>query len=102
MADRSDPSPFDGNAFRYLLWESVISNRARSDVAAKAETGKLVGIIDSMTKDERLFPGQITDEGRCRRIAIGAGVTVNEVKEFINQFSALNEVMQRLRSTWNW
>ena len=74
-----------------------IRGRYVIDTEADRDARKLIGIIDSMTSEERCSPGQITEEGRRRRIAGGAGVALNEVDEFVRQFDALSQVVRRIR-----
>ena len=46
----------------------------------EAEMGRVFGIIDSMTKQERRTP-KVIDASRRKRIAAGAGVEPHEVNE---------------------
>jgi signal recognition particle subunit SRP54 len=57
---------------------------------------RLVGIIDSMTPDERRNPKRSIDQSRRRRIAAGAGVEAHEVNELVKQFDAMADVMKNL------
>lgn len=51
------------------------------------------GIIDSMTKQERAKP-EILKASRKRRIAAGAGVTVQEVNRLLAQFEQARKMMK--------
>ncbi len=57
---------------------------------------RLVGIIDSMTPDERRNPSKVIDQSRRRRIAAGAGVEPHEVNELVKQFDGMADVMKRM------
>ncbi len=55
---------------------------------------RLVGIIDAMTPAERSKP-EIIKASRKRRIATGAGVTVQEVNRLLNQFEQTQKMMRQ-------
>jgi signal recognition particle subunit SRP54 len=55
-----------------------------------------IGIIDSMTPDERRRPAIIA-ASRKRRIAAGAGVQVQEVNRLLKQFMQMEKVMRKMR-----
>jgi len=55
-----------------------------------------IGIIDSMTRDERRRP-RLIDGSRKRRIAAGAGVQVQEVNRLLKQFQQMEKVMKKMR-----
>lgn len=57
---------------------------------------KWLAIINSMTYEELDNP-EIIDKSRMRRIAIGAGVEVEDVKELINYYKNLQRMMRQLR-----
>jgi signal recognition particle subunit SRP54 len=57
--------------------------------------GRTVGIIDSMTPQERARP-EIIKASRKRRIATGAGVTVQEVNRLLNQFEQMQKMMKMM------
>ena len=65
-------------------------------VDAERDINRLVGIINSMTKDERRNPKQVIDQSRRRRIAAGAGVQPHEVNELVKQYEPVREMMQRM------
>lgn len=54
---------------------------------------RTVGIIDSMTPQERARP-EILKASRKRRIAAGAGVSVQEVNRLLNQFEQMQKMMK--------
>jgi signal recognition particle subunit SRP54 len=59
---------------------------------------RLLGIVDSMTPDERRNPSKIVDQSRRRRIAAGAGVEPHEVNELVKQFDAMAGIMKQMSS----
>ncbi|MGE0029957.1 MAG: signal recognition particle protein [Steroidobacteraceae bacterium] len=56
-----------------------------------------IGIINSMTPDERRRPAIIA-ASRKRRIATGAGVPVQEVNRLLKQHQQMEKVMKKMRS----
>ena len=54
---------------------------------------RIEGIINSMTRAERSKP-EILKASRKRRIAAGAGVTVQEVNQLLNQFEQTQKMMK--------
>jgi signal recognition particle subunit SRP54 len=57
--------------------------------------GRLEGIINSMTPQERKHPDLIK-ASRKRRIAAGAGVSVQEVNRLLNQFEQAQKMMKMM------
>jgi signal recognition particle subunit SRP54 len=55
----------------------------------------MAAIIDSMTPEERLRP-QLIKGSRKRRIANGAGRTVQEVNKLLKQFTQMQKMMKKL------
>jgi signal recognition particle subunit SRP54 len=55
---------------------------------------RIEGIINSMTAQERTKP-EIIKASRKRRIATGAGVSVQEVNRLLNQFEQMQKVMRQ-------
>ncbi len=51
-------------------------------------------IIDSMTRRERFYP-DILNGSRKRRIALGAGVTIQEVNRLLKQFEDMKKMMKK-------
>ena len=68
------------------------------DVDVETDMRRLVGIIDSMTPDERRNPSKMVDQSRRRRIAAGAGVEPHEVNELVKQFDGMADMMKRMSS----
>ena len=60
------------------------------------DLGRLFGIIDSMTAEERRNPTKVVDPSRRRRIAAGSGVQPNEVSELIKQFDGMSSIMKQM------
>ena len=71
----------------------VLGQQANGVVQEKA-IRRIVGIIDSMTPQERAKP-EILKASRKRRIAAGAGVPVQEVNRLLNQFEQAQKVMKQ-------
>jgi signal recognition particle subunit SRP54 len=57
---------------------------------------RTVGIIDSMTAKERAKP-ELLKASRKRRIAAGAGVSVQEVNRLLNQFEQMQKMMKMVQ-----
>lgn len=67
-----------------------------ADVDADQDMRRLMGVIDSMTPEERRNPAKTIDASRRRRIAAGAGVEPREVNELVKQFDAMAGTMQQM------
>ncbi len=65
------------------------------DVDVDQDFGRVNGMIDSMTLDERRNP-RIIDQSRRRRIATGSGVEPHEVNALIKQFDEMADAMKRI------
>jgi signal recognition particle subunit SRP54 len=57
--------------------------------------GRTVGIIESMTPQERAKP-EIIKASRKRRIAAGAGVSIQEVNRLLGQFEQMQKMMKMI------
>ncbi len=57
--------------------------------------GRIQGMIDSMTKEERRNP-DIIDTNRRRRIAAGSGIQPHEVNQFLKQFNQIRTLMRQM------
>jgi signal recognition particle subunit SRP54 len=57
---------------------------------------RIVGIIDSMTPQERAKP-ELIKASRKRRIATGAGVPVQAVNQLLNQFEQMQKMMKMMK-----
>lgn len=58
--------------------------------------GRLFGVIDSMTPEEKRHPDRVIDQSRRRRIAAGAGVEPHEVNELVKQFGSVSSMMKEM------
>ncbi|OYT40854.1 MAG: signal recognition particle protein [Desulfurococcales archaeon ex4484_58] len=58
--------------------------------------GKWIAIINSMTYEELDKP-EIIDKRRMKRIAIGAGVDVDDVRELLKQYEAMKKLTKQLK-----
>jgi signal recognition particle subunit SRP54 len=61
------------------------------------EMGKFEAIVRSMTPKERRAP-EVINGARRKRIALGAGVSVQEVNRVLNQFEQMRQMMRMLAS----
>jgi len=66
------------------------------DVDTEKGMKRMLGIIDSMTPDERRNPKKTIDQSRRRRIAAGAGVEPHEVNELVKQFDVIAAMMKQM------
>jgi len=69
-----------------------ISKQIPEGTAEKA-MGKVEAIINSMTPKERANPA-LLKASRKRRIAMGAGTTVQEVNKLLKQFEQMQQMMK--------
>ena len=56
---------------------------------------RIEGIINSMTLNERAYP-DLLKASRKRRIAAGAGVSVQEVNRLLSQFEQTQKMMKMM------
>jgi signal recognition particle subunit SRP54 len=70
-----------------------VAGQLQGGVEEKA-IGRVEGIINSMTPQERARP-EILKASRKRRIAAGAGASVQEVNRLLNQFEQTQKVMKQ-------
>jgi signal recognition particle subunit SRP54 len=57
---------------------------------------KVEAVILSMTKKERLHPELLSNASRLRRIASGSGTTLNDVRQIVQRFYGMRNVMKRV------
>jgi len=83
---------------------SALMDKLPGNLAQMAQAGpqmddkvmrRIEGIIDSMTALERARP-EVIKASRKRRIAAGAGVTVQEVNRLLNQFEQMQKMMKMM------
>src|SRR5262249_18065161 len=79
----------------------ILPSGERVEVDAKQESRRVLGIIRSMTNDEREYPEQI-HPNRARRIALGSGMDPQEVDEFVRQFLEMRKFMSQRQKTRAW
>ncbi len=69
------------------------ARRAEAARSTSAPSARLEGIINSMTPAERAKP-ELLKASRKRRIAAGAGVSVQEVNRLLTQFEQTQKMMK--------
>ncbi|MDH5285704.1 MAG: signal recognition particle protein [Betaproteobacteria bacterium] len=70
-----------------------LARAAQGQQVDERRIGRIEGIINSMTREERAKP-ELLKASRKRRIAAGAGVTVQEVNQLLNQFEQAQKMMK--------
>ena len=70
-----------------------IARAAQGASLDEKRVARLEGIISSMTQQERVKP-ELLKASRKRRIAAGAGVSVQEVNQLLNQFEQTQKMMK--------
>ena len=70
-----------------------IARAAQGATLDEKRVARLEGIINSMTPQERVKP-ELLKASRKRRIAAGAGVSVQEVNQLLNQFEQTQKMMK--------
>jgi len=70
-----------------------LARAAQTATVDERRIGRLEGIINSMTPLERAKP-ELLKASRKRRIAAGAGVSVQEVNQLLNQFEQTQKMMK--------
>jgi signal recognition particle subunit SRP54 len=68
---------------------------------AERDMRRMEGILQSMTAKERRQPALLMDgkskASRKRRIALGAGVQIQEVNRLLNQFDQMQQMMKKMK-----
>jgi signal recognition particle subunit SRP54 len=72
-----------------------LARAAQQTTIDEKRIGRIGGIIDSMTPAERAKP-ELIKASRKRRIAAGAGVSVQEVNQLLNQFEQTQKMMKMM------
>jgi signal recognition particle subunit SRP54 len=72
-----------------------IPDSVKAQVGDK-ETAKLIAIVNSMTPQEREFPGVIKGS-RKKRIAAGSGTQVQDVNKLLKQFQQMQKMMKKMK-----
>jgi signal recognition particle subunit SRP54 len=70
-----------------------LARAAQGTQVDERRIARIEGIIDSMTPLERAKP-ELIKASRKRRIATGAGVSVQEVNQLLNQFEQTQKMMK--------
>jgi len=65
---------------------------------AERDVRRMEGIICSMTPLERRKP-ELLKATRKRRVAMGAGVQVQEVNRLLNQFGQMRDMMKKMKGS---
>jgi len=73
-----------------------LAQAAQSSQVDERQMGRLEGIINSMTREERARP-ELMKASRKRRVAAGAGVTVQEVNRLLTQFEQMQKMMKQMQ-----
>jgi signal recognition particle subunit SRP54 len=72
-----------------------MARAAQNAPVDERKIGRIEGIIDAMTPGERSKP-ELLKASRKRRIAAGAGVSVQEVNQLLNQFEQAQKMMKMM------
>jgi len=70
-----------------------VARAAQGATLDERRIGRIEGIINSMTHQERVKP-ELLKASRKRRVAAGAGVTVQEVNQLLAQFEQTQKMMK--------
>ncbi|MEP6678984.1 MAG: signal recognition particle protein, partial [Betaproteobacteria bacterium] len=70
-----------------------LARMAQTSQVDERKIARVEGIINSMTRNERAKP-EVIKASRKRRIAAGAGVSVQEVNQLLNQFEQAQKMMK--------
>jgi signal recognition particle subunit SRP54 len=70
-----------------------LARAAQGQPLDERKIGRIEGIINSMTPTERAKP-ELLKASRKRRVAAGAGVSVQEVNQLLNQFEQAQKMMK--------
>ncbi|OGA12372.1 MAG: signal recognition particle protein [Betaproteobacteria bacterium RIFCSPLOWO2_12_FULL_63_13] len=73
-----------------------LAQAAQSSQVDEGRMRRLEGIINSMTPQERARP-ELMKASRKRRVAAGAGVTVQEVNRLLTQFEQMQKMMKHMQ-----
>jgi signal recognition particle subunit SRP54 len=73
-----------------------LAQTAQSSQLDERQMRRLEGIINSMTREERARP-DLMKASRKRRVAAGAGVSVQEVNRLLAQFEQMQKMMKQMQ-----
>jgi signal recognition particle subunit SRP54 len=71
-------------------------SQMRGNQNPEEDIRRLIGIIDSMTPDERCNPSKTVDQTRRYRIATGAGVEPHQVDDLVRQFDRMADMLKKI------
>jgi signal recognition particle subunit SRP54 len=74
-----------------------VARAAQGAPVDERRIARIEGIINSMTRAERVKP-ELLKASRKRRVAAGAGVSVQEVNQLLAQFEQTQKMMRGLRN----
>jgi signal recognition particle subunit SRP54 len=78
-----------------------MGDRITGGEGAEPSLRRIQGMIDAMTRKERVSPG-LLDDPRRRRIAAGAGVHPQDVERFLGQFQRMRALMRQMAQMSIW
>jgi signal recognition particle subunit SRP54 len=78
------------------LPQQLVGQLSPAQLQDDTQFRRIEGIINSMTGKERAHP-DIIKASRKRRIATGAGVTVQEVNRLLSQFEQMQKMMKMMK-----
>ncbi len=84
-----------GGMMEKLPGMAQVPDAVKAQVGDK-ETNRMIAIINSMTPQEREFPG-IIKSSRKKRIAAGSGVQVQEINKLLKQFQQMQKMMKKMK-----
>ena len=88
------------DAFSLLGKLPGVNLAALDNTKMKKSLTKQIAVLDSMTREERLFPAKLTQGRNCgsrkRRIALGSGTGVPDVNQVVKQSELLSRGMKKM------
>ncbi|MBP6869519.1 signal recognition particle protein [Candidatus Babeliales bacterium] len=81
---------------KYLPGMSNLNISSAQIEQSEKEMKKFKAIIGSMTKKEKLYP-KILDSSRKQRIAVGAGVSVQDISQLLQRFEQSQQFVKLLK-----
>src|SRR5262245_2102447 len=78
------------------LPQQIVGQLTPEQLQDESQLKRIEGIINSMTPKERAHP-DLLKASRKRRIAAGAGVSVQEVNRLLNQFEQMQKMMKMMK-----
>ncbi len=84
-----------GSIIKMIPGISMMLNKEHIDLTEK-KIKKYLTILNSMTVEERLNP-KVLNSSRIRRIAMGSGTSIEEVRELINYYKTMKKAIKSFR-----